>query len=547
MKYKGFLMKNSLILYLFLSIFLSLPAHFFAESFFFDDFSGDEIAEFSDSINDSSDLINKLDFTPEEILGFLTGVVHWQDIANKDFFLQTHEIPVRHVLDLPFFNPYRQTMRKNTVFVTPFYAQISKVYFSKYSDHLERYLALNDQTLLNAIQDQFAVIQSIPDILYLEPDKVFKVLKDTFLEQRRLGLMVEWFRDFDRYTFSLQIPFVYLERNFQMTDENKKILEQELGITSSLQEQKEFQDAHLISDKLGFSDIRLHVARHWYLDPAFELSTGFFTTLPTGFSCSKGLRGSVFNRPSEYPNIDFFSIVDNLFTPDPSAQDSTFAPLSAAALDALDRLSALVLDMPIHTRRHVSLGVDLFSKIPFDESVTQASYSIDFNFLLSVEYFFPTKETRFFINDVDRAGFSRLDVEDFSKAEETLTFLKNESISRFFLRAFDARVSPGFIVRQNFECLFYYKKWTLGCGVDGWIKTKEKVHLNQHKRLADHLIDQVRSQGFLAYQCALTAQCAYAFEGKTIDWSCGLNLFASIATRAIGNEYGAAISFRMDV
>lgn len=538
-------MKNSLILYLFLLccsyLFLSIAA----EQFFFDDFSGYEIMELAE--NNFTDQVNKFDFTPEEILGFLTGVVRWQDIANKDFFLQTHEIPVRHVLDLPFFSSYRQIKSKNSLFLTPFYAQINKGYFSKYIDHLEGYLALNDQTLLSAIQDQFTVIQSIPDTLYLEPDKIFKVLKDTFLEQRRLGLMVEWIHCFNQWTFLLQIPFVYLERNFQMTESDKKILEQELGIASSLKEQKEFQDAHLISDKLGFSDIRLHISRQWYQDSSFEFSFGLFTTLPTGFRCSNGLRGSLFKRPSTYPDIDFFSIANNLFTPNPAAQDSTFAPLSAAALDALDRLSALVLDMPIHTRRHISLGIDLFSKVPFSQLFTQGNYSFDVNFFLSAEYFFPGQETRFFINAVDWAGFSSLDIEDFSNAEKILTFLKNESISRFFLRAFDAHVSPGFILRQNVEFLFYYKRLMLGCGIDGWLKTKEKVTLDQHERLADPLIDQVKAQGFLAYQYGITAQCAYVFEGKTVDWSCGINLFASLATRAIGNEYGAAISFKIDV
>ncbi len=538
-------MKNSLILYFFLLSFSCVFLSQAAESFFFDDFNEYQINELSE--NHLTDQVNKFDFTPEEILGFLTGVVRWQDIANKDFFLQTHEIPVRHVLDLPFFYSYRQTKSKNTVLVTPFYVQINKGYFSQYTDHLEGYLALNDQTLLNAIQDQFTVIQSIPDTLYLEPDKIFRVLKDAFLEQRRLGLVVEWFHYFDKYKFLIQIPFVYLERNFQMTDSDKKILEQELGITSSLQAQKEFQDAHLISDKLGFSDIRLHVSRQWYQDSSFEFGTGLFTTLPTGFRCSNGLRGSLFNRPSHYPEIDFFSIINNLFTPDPVAQDSTFAPLSSAALDALDRLSALVLDMPIHTRRHASLGIDFFGTIPFDQSMTQAAYSFDFNFFLSAEYFFPKKETRFFINAVNWSGFSSLDVQDFSNAEKILNFLKNESISRFFLRAFDARVSPGFIVRQNVECLLYYNRWILGCGIDGWLKTKERVTLDQDEKLKDPLIDTCKAQGFLAYQYGLTAQCRYVFEAQNFDWSCGVNLFASLATRAIGNEYGAAISFKIDM
>lgn len=532
-------MKNFLIVYLFLFSFFVIARELFGEEGFL---GSHEISELSVSpVNQATHRIN---LTPEEILGVLTGVVRWQDIANKDFFLQTHEIPIRHALDLPFFSPYRNMLRKNTVCVTPWYSQINKAYFSRYSDHLEGYLALNDTTLLGAIRDQFEVIHSIADLFYLEPDKVFGVLKDTFLEQRRVGLMVEWFHAFDRYKFLLQVPFVYLERNFQMTDGDKKTLEEELGIASSLKEQKEFQDAHLISDKLGLSDIRLHVSRQWYKDPAFEFSMGLFTTLPTGFHWAKGLRGSVFPRPSTYPDIDFFAIVENLFNTDPLLQNASFAPLSAAALDALDRLSALVLDMPIHNRRHGSLGIDLFGTVPFD---IHPSCSVDINFLLSAEYLFPAKEKRFFINAIDLKGFNALDVEDFSKATETLTFLKDESIARFFLRAFDAHVSPCFILRQNIECNFYYKKWLFGVGIDGWIKTKEKVHLDQSEKLADPFIDQCRSQGFFAYQYGVTAQCAYFVPGKTIDWQCGINLFSSIATRAIGNEYGAAINFKIDM
>jgi hypothetical protein len=88
-----------------------------------------------------------------------------------------------------------------------------------------------------------------------------------------------------------------------------------------------------------------------------SLSCGGLLTLPIGFRVKGGLRGSTFKRPSTYPTLDLLNLFNTIDDPTLADQQEVFAQVTNLALEALDRLSANLLDAPLHNGRHVGIGI----------------------------------------------------------------------------------------------------------------------------------------------------------------------------------------------
>src|SRR5438105_413377 len=218
-----------------------------------------ELIALADPSSSSSDTSTKPILSPQDIINLTTQTVRWQDLAQEEFFLKTNELNMRHVLDLPFVMPSAPSFysRDWVIGIVPFYAQINKAFFTPESDSLQSYLALQEETLLQKLRETFAIIQAIAPEFYVETDKIFGILKHTFIEQRRVGMIFSLDKNLEWGDIGVQIPLIYLERNFQMTQKNKDALENELG-SSTDEEKEEFQKDHLISDKIGLSDMRIY-------------------------------------------------------------------------------------------------------------------------------------------------------------------------------------------------------------------------------------------------------------------------------------------------
>jgi hypothetical protein len=488
--------------------------------------------------------------SPEEILAFTTGLIKWQDLAQEEFFLRTNELELRNVLDLPFVKPCPVSLHKKKVAfsIIPFYSQISKAYFTHNSDALGSYLALTEDTLLDKLRETFAIIQAIQPEFYVNTDNIFGLLQQTFVEQRRVGLLFNLSKKFKWGTLGLQLPFVYVERNFQMTEKNKKLLENDLG-ASTPEAQAQFQKDHLISDKLGLADIRLYFDRNLHKSEGLVLSAGLFSTIPTEVRFTKGLAGTLYPRPSTYPQFNIITLFEELFDTDSATQDQSFAIVNGLALDALNRLSAVLLDAPLGNRRHWGVGIDFRAIVGLDDILFDPPYDADHTMkldnFLSVEYLIPRTERRFFINSVDQEGFETLDLDDPTQAAANLTFLQDQTIQRYFLRAFTATVHPGVIFRAQNILEYQLDFWNLKIGSDGWLKTETKITLPQTLLGQQPLIDVALSQGMVAYQWGALAGFSYRLERETFNCTIGLDLFATFFNRGIGKEYGASITTQM--
>jgi hypothetical protein len=107
---------------------------------------------------------------------------------------------------------------------------------------------------------------------------------------------------------------------------------------------------------------------------------------------------------------------------------------------------------------------------------------------MSLECLLPVKEKRFFVNKVDEEGFAQRNFNDTDQATDNLNFLAQQSIERFFLRAFPANIFPGFIFHSNSAFAYKGRFWDGYIGTDTWVKTAEKLTIHSANEL--HLADK---------------------------------------------------------
>jgi hypothetical protein len=162
---------------------------------------------------------------------------------------------------------------------------------------------------------------------------------------------------------------------------------------------------------------------------------------------------------------------------------------------------------------------------------------------MSLELFIPAREKRFYINRIDEKGFADRNFADTSMAAENVQFLKEQAISRLFLRAFSTRVVPGVIFRWNSG--IYYKGDLFGfnLGLDYWLQNK--AHLSSieasPKTLAE--IDIPKAKQPVAQQSKIFGAFLLKHKTNKANWFFSLNADASLSTKGLGQDYSVALNF----
>lgn len=470
------------------------------------------------------------------------------NILEQDFYLRTNELNTRPLLDLPVFEPNRCCYPGDWVLTgTLFFNKTDKMHFDKTQDCLGAYLALSSQSLVDNILD---FIENIDDFEFgprfqFDVSTIFQTLQKGFIEERKAGLMLQGFHFWDHADFRWFTPIYWRERNFFINEVDQEELAEQFGRLTK-KDQNTFAENNLISDTLGLGDTRAELQFHIQPFECSDARIGVMLTLPTAWEWATGIKGSKFRIDATQPQIDFCSLFNLLqeaiVDPDPVTQAQLFneinTRLSAFFLDALDRLSATVLQAPLGNGKHFGLGVVFRNQtrlslfLPFDWAD-----NIYWKSRLSAEVLFAQTETRTFIKKNDPEQFAQRDFNDPAQANSNLYFLQQKFIDRLIPVGVKTRIKPSFILRSTSRFCYQGERFGFTFGSDWWVRTREHLSRLQESDKFVRSLDLQKAQGTFAIQSKMFGGIAVKFEDGNKDWFLSINADYTTFNRGIGHDY----------
>ncbi len=501
------------------------------------------LSEFLDTVG--LEQLTRRMLTPEEVLTILVAV-RIPELLEQNFYLRTNVLARRSLLDQPLFDP--SFCFKGGPYdwgVDLFLNKMSHAHYTKDSTSIDSYLALNDPDLITALNNTIESIQTLQPQFNFDIEGILKLFQNTKVEERQLGGMFFFLASFKKQMLRMLMPLYYFERNFFLPKEEQEAVEDEFGATTE-EEQEQFRKQHLISDKLGIGDTRVEYDVRLIKNPFTWVRGGVMLTLPTAFAWAKGLKGSTFPKPSTFPPLDLSQFVDLVSDPNPSPekQEELFEDLATFTLNALDRLSANLLDIPLGNGGHIGIGPVIRTHIDLKRYVRMP---LMYEGRYSLEYLLPKLNKRFFITIVDQQAFEDIDffdVDTDQEAQVLVDFLQEQVLARIFLRAFEVRVQPGIIFRWLGKLCYESRYWDFFLGSDVWLQAPESLGVVHALPIIRDQLSREKVRSFLMYQSKLFAGFERRFKNPTYAWYINGGVDGTISNYGIGADFSIMLSIR---
>lgn len=513
----------------------------------------------TDSFLSSKDFETTRNVKPSEIVCILLDL-NVLCVLKSNFYIHTYPLNKKSIIDIPAFFPYKEYPRDHTIGITPFYYETDRMYFTEQCDGLASYIAICDPVLLQRLYECVDIIKQAYSSFDLDPRKIFPLFRNFTVQDRQVGVMFHADKEYKRCHFHAHVPLIYLERNYYATDQEREQIERAFAQAlpasgDSCEKQKnsqadaeEFQYNHLVSDKLGIGDLRLHL--DFMLAKGFDYSygLGLVGTIPTAFAFEKGLLGGCFN--SCY-NPQSFSI-ENLWN---SAQENDFQNVVSMGqqffLGALDELSLNLLDAKLGYGNHMGIGASFFSKGKLSFLIKRPwAKRIKMRSRMILQYYTPATELRSFVeakndDDYHKANFDqeKIDEGDDAYAQEVLDFINTKFIQEFYPFRFNTMVFPGFLFQSTSNYYFEYKRWKLGITTDFWARQQEDFgDICIPKGTPPLEIECAKRPG--AYQSRIGGSITYTVPRPRALWSFSLYGDTAYWSEGIGKDF--TLSFNIE-
>jgi len=511
----------------------------------FDDEDGyQDMNEFFDTVatDHISRAINPVDIM---ILFNLFGI---PNILELPFFLRTNFLNKRPLLDQPIFEPDRaqsQFPGKWVVGTSLFARKATRSNFTKDSDKLASYLSLSEELLIRRLQDAIESIKKISPIEDIDVAKIFSLFENMTVEERQAGFMVHCMKRWRYTTLRIMAPLYWQESNFSLTPQEQDAVANEFG-SMEPEEEKAFRKAHFISDRIGMGDTRIELDHTVLKRPSFTLRLGGLATVPTAWTWGSGFLGSSFAQPSTLPTFELEPIFNAIDNPTDETQEEAIRFITDFFLDSFDRMAADLIDIPLGNRRHLGLGVYMRGKTPLDAYIHNSfAACTKITNRISLEWFLPSTEKRFYINKINEAAFAARDFAstDPVVAADNLQFLKEQMVSRLFLRAISTRVVPGVIFRWSSEIQYKGEPCGFNLGTDFWLQNKPRFTSIQALAKTKHEIDIPKAKPPVAYQSKVFGGLVFHHKTARRVWFFSINADAALNNKGLCQDYTLSFNF----
>ena len=475
------------------------------------------------------------DTTPSEIATAAS-------LLENDVYVHTNQPNCRSILDYPaFYFPY--CLPQSRFYAGQlWYNQTPKMAYADDVYTLRGYLAFDNRNLINQI-DTLASLAANLNI-----PRIFSLLGDIEIEDRRGVIMGWWARQMGPWLVQWKTPLAYVERNFQLDEQEKAQLEQEFTLfaidndlptnpaSTTQKEQEEafdnFSQKHLISDQWGFGDSRF-TAGYTFIDDAYGwLNAGFLATIPTAYTLGQGFKGSHFKKTNLHPPFDLLAILNSVFVDPAQAQEL----VTEFLLGALDHLSANLIEAPLGNNGHVGLGFCLDGRL----NITPR---FRFDVHSEFEYLLPSMEKRMYLLTKNKEDFINLNP-DLVDCDEDLLFLQQQLIDTLYPPYFQTLVFPGVLLKLSLAGDIRMTRQTnLSIGYDLWFQQQENLgRLSAPIDQLKLIRKDIATKPF-AYQNKIFAAITYEHQGKHGDWCISLTADQTFIHVGIGQDVSA--SFRL--
>ena len=459
---------------------------------------------------------------------FFTQPIHKRQILDQDF-LQLHN-------DLPADVSHELT-------IVPFFIQTHKVCYTENKTGIESYVDIHQQGLIQTLDDLQFTQTVLPDFLAL-----FAQLK---LQERKVGAVISYQGLIDKtWQWHIQLPVVYQEYNYYLSGSERAALKdfftsnQKIAIAAPATEGSgsggakgiiKFICDHLISDKIGLSDIKIVFKKKLKETDWHWLSCGAHLIIPVAFPIKQGLIGTRFNTSKKRPNFDLHADLVDLYA------DGYFEQLKTNVLnlgiEMLDRISTILLEQQLGNRRHFALGLS-----------TEIQQKIDHNKFfytrVETELLMPMVEKRFIKKNLDTVALNAAAQDNPAtqqQARADVDVLSLTFLDKMFPERYPLLVFPGIKMQATTAFSIDGKRWKSSLGFNFWVQASE--HLYPSDLLADatlYNLDAAKKRS--AFMQNLFIACE-RINLKNSNWHLKMHASTTLYSYGIGKELALSMSF----
>lgn len=408
--------------------------------------------------------------------------------ANLPFLEQfnvykfTNPPVIRSLHDLPSLRPWYGCTDKLCFYSTFFYNQMFHAYYTKCGTFASDYLFIDkDDAIIGAIENLVPTL-GVADIIPL-----FNTAR---LQMRRLGAMFGVSKCFGNWRVNAAVPLYYLELNFFLTQKQVDALGvyfsggQPVPVDADFGQNKGFTifdsntfvNKHVISDKVGFGDIRLYLDYMFAPESRYPTRFGGMLTLPNSTVMRKAIAGNSFSKCNPGPGIDFTLAADLVCqatlgsTSDPltlSAQNALIALGQSYAVQFVDRLSATVLENSLG-QKQVSYGF-------LAETFLGVTNCTNLCLFFEWDQFIKGNEDRPVKLVITPSESLGRDYTDPAQAQDNLTFLEQRADNILWPLITNVKVKQGDVFKFRIYSQTNWEFFQWDVGYDLWARTKEII------------------------------------------------------------------------
>lgn len=494
-----------LIKHFFLIALLTVSSATAVEFHFGSDDGLDEIAALTTNMVHEDPKIFRGEQNSSDLLNSLNAV----DAVKDPFYNYTRPIRRRSLLDSNLFTFNRNYYFDKGYCITPFFTQTYKAHLYDDKTALNGYIDMVQHSILKIIDDGEFTDIDIPPVISL-----FTNIK---VQERQIGTMFQFYVPYKQWDITFMFPFLYQENNFYLTRKEIKRIENEPLFKDFQGDVIEFAQEHLISDKLGIGDLRINFEKIIRETETFKFTGGFEITLPTAFSFTKGLFGNSFNLSKANPPFDLHT--DFIAPYAAGSKQQAVDNGEKLLLNALDRLTTILLEHPLGNNRHIGIGMFFKQRINFNNDWYLQSK-------IKAELLLPATERRFFKETISSAEVDAIqdtianDVSNDAEARVQIDKLNNSFIKKFFPQSYKTKIFPGALFQATTHIVKEYDNWTLRFGSDLWYHTQELIgSIDAQSDTLNNLDIKAGKKSFGYQQDFFLGIDRHHKEGAYFDWS----------------------------
>ena len=467
--------------------------------------------------------------------------INAQKILQNPLYYRSNPPMRRNIIDNPIFQQFVEQGNPGQNFsFKPFMTQTFKEYFYDTRSNINYYIDMNQNEANNQLNDLLTVIDNV-DFAGFNVSNVLGLFNTIYLEERRAGAMFEYVKSTDAWTLSGRIPFYYSEHNLNMPEEDQVKVQKNSFFSSSDFDEVAFAREHLISDQVGFGDLRINF-EYLFIDTHKQtFSAGIRGTIPTAFAVKKGLYGTNFNVEAPAPNFDLYTdlLLPGLSTPPDQNIPLVQQNVQTLGYAIMDRLATILVQTPLGNKQHLGIGVFTHNKMIFSEKLSLSG-------LFSAEMLLPANEQRFFIINTPLSAFNAFNWANTDAATGQLSakldFLNQQFINKFFPVRYKVSVFPGFIIQSTSALTYRGRRLEITGGTDLWWHTNERfLSIDAPKEIKNQsIINKSTAKHGYGFQTMFWGSLEKKFKPGS-SWKFGLRVESTTNGFGVGKEWGACI------